>query len=346
VEIATVFGARVLHFPWNGNFSDARNFSLASAQGRWILVMDADEVLSSQDHELLRQTVRGNGLHKVCWSVMTRNYTRLHPEGWVANNGSYPGEERVEGWHPSSKIRLFPNDPQLRFTGEVHEMIEQTAQRDGYELREAPFVVHHYGGLTDTTANDQMKNRAYFELGKQKLAEHPDDLTAIGELAVQAAELELYEESINLWNRYLELAPDAVVALFNKGFALMRLGRFPEALDVTRRALVADPFHKEAAFNYGVCALYAGDTNEAVIRLVATLRKHPDHPPLLAVLTFLHLISKQREKAVYTYSKLKAMNYAISDFAKARAEVLTGLGRKNLARMLLDECAAIGMDIK
>ncbi|HOP41090.1 MAG TPA: glycosyltransferase, partial [Geobacteraceae bacterium] len=41
-EVARLFGAKVFDFPWNGNFSDARNESLAHASCRWILVMDAD----------------------------------------------------------------------------------------------------------------------------------------------------------------------------------------------------------------------------------------------------------------------------------------------------------------
>ena len=340
-DIATVFGARVLTFSWNGNFSDARNFSLAAARGGWILVMDADEVLSAQDHELLRQTVSGSDRQKLCWSVMTRNYTRLHPQGWIANNGSYPHEEKAEGWHPSLKVRLFPNDPQIRFVGEVHEMIEQTAQRAGYQLREAPFVVHHYGGLADTAADDRAKKEAYFELGKQKLAEHPNELKAIGELAVQAAELELYEEAIGLWNRFLEFAPDAEVALFNKGFALMRLNRFAEALDVTRRALVAEPYHKEAAFNYGVCALYAGDLNEAINRLETILQKHAAHPPLLAVLNVLHRVAGDRNKAEVYQQLLNRINYSISDFVVGRIEVLRRIGRNKYADALEQSCKSM-----
>ncbi len=334
VDIAKAFGARVLPFSWNGNFSDARNFSLAAARGAWILVMDADEVLSVQDHELLRRAVREGDQHKVCWSVMTRNYTRLHPQGWAANNGTYPHEERAEGWHPSTKVRLFPNDPQVRFVGEVHEMIEQTAQRAGYEMREAHFVVHHYGGLAETVAEDRAKKESYFEMGKQKLAEHPDDPTAIGELAVQAAELELYEEAIGLWNRFLELAPDAAVALFNKGFALMRLNRFAEALDVTRRALVAEPYHKEAAFNYGICALYAGDPGEAITRLELILKEHPAHPPLLAVLTVLHLAAGGRNEADVYKQLLDRIHYSISDFIAGRIEVLRSIGRNEYADAL------------
>src|SRR5204863_18128 len=42
VEIAESFGAKVIHFPWNGSFSDARNVGLDAASGDWLMYLDAD----------------------------------------------------------------------------------------------------------------------------------------------------------------------------------------------------------------------------------------------------------------------------------------------------------------
>ncbi len=39
-------GAKVLHRPWTGDFSAARNASLEAATGEWALVLDADELVS------------------------------------------------------------------------------------------------------------------------------------------------------------------------------------------------------------------------------------------------------------------------------------------------------------
>lgn len=145
VSIAAAFGARVLSFPWNGSFADARNHGLAQARGSWILVLDADEVLSAKDDEVIRSTVRSGA--DIVWSVTTRNYTERHPGGWVANDGAYPAEERAQGWYPSAKIRLFPCDVRLRFSGDVHEMVEKAAEAVGMQIKTAAFVVHHYGEL-------------------------------------------------------------------------------------------------------------------------------------------------------------------------------------------------------
>ncbi len=47
-DIATVFGAKVFDFEWTDDFATARNFSISKAKGDWILIMDADEVISPQ----------------------------------------------------------------------------------------------------------------------------------------------------------------------------------------------------------------------------------------------------------------------------------------------------------
>lgn len=43
LEIAREFGAKIVHHPWNDDFSEARNVSLANATGDWALWLDADE---------------------------------------------------------------------------------------------------------------------------------------------------------------------------------------------------------------------------------------------------------------------------------------------------------------
>ena len=55
VEIAESFSARVLHFPWNGSFSDARNAGLDAATGDWLFYLDADEHLIPEDAPKIRE---------------------------------------------------------------------------------------------------------------------------------------------------------------------------------------------------------------------------------------------------------------------------------------------------
>src|SRR3989304_7047785 len=60
VEIARRYGAQIFHHPWQGSFSEARNYGLQYATGDWILQMDADEELEKADIPILKKVLRSD----------------------------------------------------------------------------------------------------------------------------------------------------------------------------------------------------------------------------------------------------------------------------------------------
>jgi tetratricopeptide (TPR) repeat protein len=143
-DIARAFGAKVYDFTWTNNFSDARNFSLSKASGKWILVLDADEVISSVDHSFLAELIRKSGRQPVAYSFVTRNYMVSVNVGWTANDGRYE-EEAGTGWFPSDKVRLFPNEERIYFENPVHEFVEPSLERAGIKIKRCHVPIHHYG---------------------------------------------------------------------------------------------------------------------------------------------------------------------------------------------------------
>jgi tetratricopeptide (TPR) repeat protein len=100
VAIAESFGAKVLHFAWRSDFAAARNFGLDAATGDWILYIDADERLSVPDGCRLDDGLSGR-------------------EVFAARVGFFPRLKST----PYRELRLFRNDPRIRFEGTIHETI-------------------------------------------------------------------------------------------------------------------------------------------------------------------------------------------------------------------------------
>ena len=205
--IAEFFGARVFDFEWRGDFAEARNFSLSKAEGGWILIMDADEVISTLDYDHFRKLTNKKPSRITAYSIITRNYCHIaNNVGWNPNDGYYAGEEAGIGWLPSEKVRLFSNNKKIRFEGAVHEMVDSFLKRSNIKTIKCAIPVHHYGRL-NAYKLDQ-KGQAYYDIGCKKLAANGGDIGAVRELAIQATELKKNSEAIDLWQKFLSMKPE------------------------------------------------------------------------------------------------------------------------------------------
>ena len=169
-DIARAFGAKVYDFGWTDNFSEARNFSLSKASGDWILVLDADEVIAPFDQKVLKHLLSRPAYKSTALTITTRNYvvpvTALQ---WTANDGSYIKEEAGTGWYPSRKVRIFPNNPHIRFELPVHEFVESSIQKAGIRNMEIRIPVHHYGKMDRKKITS--KGDYYYAINKEKLSQ-------------------------------------------------------------------------------------------------------------------------------------------------------------------------------
>ncbi len=335
LAVARLFGARVFQASWTGDFSAARNISLEHACGEWILVMDADEMISPRDYDRFRTITADAGSGRKAYMIETRNYsTRVVMENWQPNDGSYPVEEAGAGWIPSSKIRLFPNRPGIRFEGSIHELVQRTTETAGVPTSTLRVPVHHYGYLDQD--RQQRKNDEYYLLGKKKLAEGGgDDFRALCELAIQAGGTERYEEAVELWERVLAINPDYPLAYFNLGFVLMQLGRLRQSRDASAKVMEMQPDHIDAVINYVLCDISLGGAEKAVDMLRKNLRIKPDHFYSRLLLAICQVLIEQREEGLAGLDKIRAEGIEIADFLNDCAKKLiryenAGYGRKIL----------------
>ena len=173
---AAAAGARVVEVPWTDDFAAARNAAQEAARGRWILLMDADERIGAGDFPRLRAALAGRD----CAFVQeARNYMvgRTHVE-WQPSLGRYPDEEAgYPGYFVSRRIGVFPNRPEIRFSGRVHESVMPAVEAAGLPLRLLDVPIHHYGYVQGDATNIARSAR-YRHLARLKVDDDPQDPAA------------------------------------------------------------------------------------------------------------------------------------------------------------------------
>lgn len=227
VEIATAYGARILHEEWRNDFAAPRNTGIDAATGDWILVLDADEELMGG--HVLRDLVEQPGV-----------------EGYSFREINFVGEERGIDAVVMSAFRLFRNRPDYRYSGALHEQVLTRVTDAGRGA--TPFVgveIHHYGYLDGTTEAKRKRERNMAIILEQ-VRRHPDDAFTLFNAGVEFQRAGRHEEALDHFRRSfgnLETLEAYYASLLVRNIVatLHALGRDDEALEVLVDGLQAYP---------------------------------------------------------------------------------------------------------
>jgi glycosyltransferase involved in cell wall biosynthesis len=357
IDIAKMFGAKVSDFPWTGDFSEARNHSLQQATGDWILVLDADEVISGRNLNEVRMLIAQKTPVPLAYSIATRNYTQnVSVVGWERNRGEYP-EEAGAGWVRSDKVRLFPRFVDIRFAGPVHEMVEESLRAAKIPILSCKVIVHHYGKLD--MEKELKKGEEYYYLGKMKYEKDPDNIAYINELAKQAQVLGKYEETVDLWlkmisllktdpKNYQELARISYGDPISETYiqlaaAYLMLDRLQEALAAARKAMESKIRIKEYVHIYAHCEIIAGSLNRASSALSDLLTTTPDYRPAQFMKAVIACLQGEMAQAEELFQTLKQASVVMTPLLNRIAQQLHGHGKRDDALIILDAAVKFGL---
>ena len=157
-DIARSFGAKVLQYPWDGSFANARNFALSHAQMDWILLMDADDEFELEDTEKL--------LHL----VLTERQSDVFYFRTVSFMGSVPNKTNAVY---NMNVRLVRNGSGYLFKGDIHEQLVKGDSEES-SVGFADIRIYHYGYLNSVVASKKKRERNIALIEKQ-LEQDPDD---------------------------------------------------------------------------------------------------------------------------------------------------------------------------
>lgn len=238
-RIAAAYGAAVIAFDFTiVDFAAARNRAIARATKRWILMLDADETLDGASTPIIEKLAA----HDENAGYFLERYN--HSSGSDNSFTDYV-------------VRLFPNRPNHRYRGRVHETIDASILAGGGKLIQTAIRIDH-NFFSDREAR-QRKNHWYIEILKEEIAADPSDDSRLDFLAAE------YHQ----------------------------LGMFGEAREIAERIVAVRPRDARAHLFVGVYHLYAADLVRARADFNEALKLRPGYPEAQS---FLELID-QRERA-------------------------------------------------
>ncbi len=157
MKIAKSFTDKVFYVVWHDDFSAARNESIGHATKDWILWLDPDELIRTEDFKKIRSLIK-----KDAFAYRFIQETGLNKRGIC---------------------KLFRNDKRISFTYPIHETIKCSIRKLGKEISSARISIYHHPEMT------KKKKELYEQLLNKKKILFPKSKVTLEQAQLQSKNL-------------------------------------------------------------------------------------------------------------------------------------------------------------
>ncbi|MCW6077012.1 glycosyltransferase, partial [Clostridium sporogenes] len=219
-EIALNFTDKVYDFTWCNDFSKARNFSISKASNDWILVLDADEVVTDFD-------IRD--IESFC-SQDNKNVV-----GRLKRINEYEDEQGIKRY--IERVNRVLNKNFFTYEGIIHEQIVSTNKKK-YVTKNINLIVDHIG-YSKEVLNRTNKIQRNIELLKKALKKDFKDPYLHYQLGKSYFMGKDYANAYISFKKAIYLVDDfnyeyAEDLVESYGYTLIHLNLFKEALELIK----------------------------------------------------------------------------------------------------------------
>ena len=143
IAVARKLGAKVYSFPWQDDFSKARNFALSKAKGDWLVLLDADEYFTAKTAGNIRQVIRqAQQVDALLVRLVNYNVDKAEVQDYFY------------------QLRIVRNQKGLHYEGKIHEELMLSDGRSMNFRRVSPetLEIYHTGYSNSVTRQKVERN--------------------------------------------------------------------------------------------------------------------------------------------------------------------------------------------
>ena len=315
-EVARSLGAKVYVHAWQDDFSLARNESLKQATGRYILWMDADDVIPHDEiSKLLRLRKALKTLPKDAF------YFRLV-------NPMDGGEEQV-----CMHLRIFPNLQGVSFEGAIHEQVIPSLERIACREVYTDITIHHLGYHSHEVVLQKAGRNLQILL--RRIEQNPDDFYSMMQLGFTYSTLGQNEEAQRYFKIVMECRQPLIASKRWYPFAFICSaninrdnGNLETAVSILKDLTRDFPDNGYAKFLLGEIYYFVGDINSAVPYMYAVTEERLNSVvaiPIKKVMFKKHLILGECLRKMGKLSEAEMEYQACMKIAPDSLEVMLAL---------------------
>lgn len=219
VETMKELGCKVIQDPWRDDFSYSRNICLKNTVSKKIIRIDSDEV--AEDPMAIWYLANMGEITGFVFPI--KNYTQ---DPKIYNNAE---------WFHSQTIRLFNNEPYIKYKGLVHEDIEESISKNGGNIMFGDTHLLHYGYLKDEKYKEN-KFKYYYDLCKKQTELNPNSFYHFHSMGVHKKHIGEYKEAKELFLKAYAIQPMSFLSLIGLGELAEKENKTKEALEYFTQA--------------------------------------------------------------------------------------------------------------
>ncbi|MGG5255316.1 glycosyltransferase [Neobacillus sp. SM06] len=228
IEIAKEFNVKIYNFEWNGNFADARNFSIKNATSDYVLVLDADEYLDEG-------------------SIPLQENLKTEKDYYIVNIKNYLDSQIFN----HQAIRIFKNNQGFIYKGKIHEHLN-IEDYDGLTQETAKILIHHIG-YTSKLYMKKNKHERNLKLLLEEVQNHPSGYNFFN-LGNQYKANGQFDKALGAYKKAFYLSKDRVYLSYlldQMGKCLLYLKRYEEGIELILNSIDGFPDYTNLYYTLG-----------------------------------------------------------------------------------------------